>query len=137
MNNDAISKGYISDGLSSIVESGLGRHRDGDLRRELGKELSKDTRESEYLQRGVSENVKESRRLVSNNGRSRSMVMNKEEFRATLKMYSDTTMRKIVDVLNLAKNIKRKKMLFVKICGWIESKASETEILKFLKSLED
>ena len=83
------------------------------------------------------EPVKHSRRLVSNNGRSRSMVMNKEEFRATLKMYSDATMRKIVDVLNLAKNIKRQKMLFVKICGRIESKASETEILKFLKSLED
>ena len=73
VNNDAVSKGYISDGLSSIVESGLGRHRDGDLRRELGKELSKDTRESEYLQRGVSENVKESRRLVSNKGMSRSI----------------------------------------------------------------
>ena len=63
-NNDAVSKGYISDGLSSRLGDGYDNNRRRDLRRELGEELSSDTRKSENHQEGISSEVKHSRRIT-------------------------------------------------------------------------
>ena len=65
INNDAISKGNISDGLSSKFgigyDNGIGR----DLRRESGAELSADTRESADHEKGISGEVRDSRRRIT------------------------------------------------------------------------
>ena len=63
-NNDAVSKGYISDGLSSRLGDGYDNNRRRDLRRELGEELSSDTRKPENHQEGISNEVKYSRRIT-------------------------------------------------------------------------
>lgn len=54
-NNDAVSNGYISDGLSSKFKSELDKYRRSDTGRISGTELSVNTTESEYQQGGVSE----------------------------------------------------------------------------------
>jgi len=71
-NNDAISKRYISDGLSSKLRGGYDNDIRRDLRRELGEELSTDTRKSANNESGVSDEVRHSRRINTevNNERS-------------------------------------------------------------------
>ena len=63
--------------------------------------------------------------------------MNGEEFSATLKTYSDSTMRKIIDTLNLPKNINNQKALFAEMCEMIASRATEEEILTKLNIQEE
>lgn len=46
-NNDAVSKGYVSDELSSRVEHGIGSDSGRNMRREFGEELSSNKRESQ------------------------------------------------------------------------------------------
>ena len=62
-NNDAVSKGHISDGLSSKLGNGHDNDWGRDLRRELGEKLSSDTRKSDNQQKGVSDEVRHSRRV--------------------------------------------------------------------------
>ena len=54
-NNDAISKGYVSNELSSRLGSGLGYNTERDLRRESGTELSANKEKSADNQSGVPE----------------------------------------------------------------------------------
>lgn len=65
VNNESISKGHISDGLSSRIGDGYDHNRGRNLRRELGEELSSNTGESSNIKEGISEEVKYSRRIVS------------------------------------------------------------------------
>ena len=53
-NNDAVSNGYISDGLSQQIGNGLGRDWGRNMRRKSGTEFQIDSRESGDNQRGVS-----------------------------------------------------------------------------------
>ena len=52
-NDDAVSKGYISDGLSSRFAARHANGRESNLRRESGEELSADTAESADIQGGI------------------------------------------------------------------------------------
>lgn len=54
-NNDAVSNGYISDGLSSKFKSELDKYRGSDTRRVFGTELSINTTESKNRQERVPE----------------------------------------------------------------------------------
>lgn len=54
-NNDAVSNGYISDGLSSKFKSELDKYRGSDTRRVFGTELSVNTTESKNRQERVPE----------------------------------------------------------------------------------
>ena len=53
-NNDAISKGRVSNGLSSRIKRAFSGDRSRDLRRESGSELQADKGKSENQQKGVS-----------------------------------------------------------------------------------
>lgn len=68
-NNDALSKGHVSDGLSVRLRSGLGRHLDSDLRQKSGTELQADPRESGNNAGGASEQAAGKRGRVSTDER--------------------------------------------------------------------
>ncbi|MCI5676868.1 MAG: hypothetical protein MR343_05480 [Clostridia bacterium] len=53
-NNDAVSKGYVSDALSQRLGNGMGSDSGRSLRGKSGTEFQIDSRESGYNQRGVS-----------------------------------------------------------------------------------
>ncbi|MBQ9113915.1 MAG: hypothetical protein IJY05_03225 [Clostridia bacterium] len=71
INNESVSKGRISDGLSSRIGTGYDNNSGRNLRRELGKELSSDTRESANHEEGISGEVRYSRRITDEEPQSR------------------------------------------------------------------
>lgn len=69
INNDAISRGFLSDGLSSRLGSEPAEHIGRDMRRELREESSAGTGESQHNQSGISRtNGDRGRRVESENG---------------------------------------------------------------------
>lgn len=69
INNEAIERAFLSDGLSRRLGAELVKHRGRDMRRESREESSADNRESQHNQSGISRtNGDRGRRVDSENG---------------------------------------------------------------------
>lgn len=90
-NNDAISKGYISDGLLGKFRNGLGGDSGRNMRRESGTELQTDSRESQNNQGGILGANADNGRVVPYGSEELQSISSKDETRLDLSAQKEDT----------------------------------------------
>ena len=97
MNNDAISKGHVSDGLSLEFGNRTGSDLGRNMRRESGTELQTDQRESADNQRRILDENADNGGLTSKVQKSRSITAEQDaEYMAAVEANDVKTLRELV-----------------------------------------